>query len=477
MASPPKPWERAGGVSSAASSAPLPSLPATSSSLVQGFDSAPPALPARSSAMAATSTGYRPGMNNMNNNGYGSSYGTGGYGMSGYGSSYGSSYSSPYNRMGMGGGYGSTYGSSYSSPYSRMGGMYGSTYGGYGSSYGTGYGSSYGGMGMNRMGMGMGMNGMNGMNGPMGPEEMSLMQRMEQGSAPTFQLIESVVGAFGGFAQMLESTFMATHSSFMAMVGVAEQFGHLRGYLGQVLSIFALIRWAKSLAYRMVGMKAPVNAQELTPGNFQEFQAQPRYSKRPIVIFLLAVFGLPYLMGRLIRALSSRTPAPQQGLLPGQDGQVAPAEAATTAPVNPQNLDFARALYDFTPSNTHQELGFRRGDIIAILSRQDPMGQESQWWRGRLRNGEMGLFPSNYVEIINKGGNNGGNINNNSAASAGNNNIHAGLPGAPGAPMNASSSSSSSSPGLSGFPAQPTSQQAADLQAALAGSAFEEFKF
>ncbi|KAF9297169.1 Peroxisomal membrane protein PAS20 [Mortierella antarctica] len=452
MASPPKPWERAGGVSAASTaSAPLPSPPSSS---VGATEAGPPALPSRSTAMGtmgSAATGYnRPGMNGHGTTGYGS-----GYGMSGYGSSYGSSYSSPYNRMGMGG-YGSTYGSSYSSPYSRMGmgggmGGYGSSYGGYGSSYG-GYGSSYGGgYGMNRMGMGM-----NGMNGPMGPEEMSLMQRMEQGSAPTFQLIESVVSAFGGFAQMLDSTFMATHSSFMAMVGVAEQFGHLRGYLGQVLSIFALLRWAKSLAYRLVGKKMPVNTTELTAGNFQDFQAQPRYSKRPIVIFLLAVFGLPYLMGRLIRALSNR-PTPEQGLLPDQEGQVVPAQGA---PVNPQNLDFARALYDFTPSNAHQELAFRRGDIIAILSRTDPMGGESLWWRGRLRNGEMGLFPSNYVEIINKGGNPP------NASSA---------PGAPGAPHTPSPISSSSAPG--GFPNQPTSQQAAEIQAALAGSAFEEFKF
>ncbi|KAI1321210.1 Peroxisomal membrane protein PAS20 [Mortierella claussenii] len=406
--------------------------------------------------MNSYGTGY--GSTSYGSTGYGTTgYGTTGYGMSGYGSSYGSS---PYNRMGMG-----SYGSSYSSPYSRMGGMYGSTYGGYGSSYG-GYGSSYGGYGMNRMGMGM--NGMNGMNGPMGPEEMTLMQRMEQGSAPTFQLIESVVGAFGGFAQMLESTFMATHSSFMAMVGVAEQFGHLRGYLGQVLSIFALLRWAKSLAYRLVGMKAPVNTQELTAGNFQEFQAQPRYSKRPIVIFLLAVFGLPYLMGRLIRALSSRNPQPQQGLLPDHEGQA--VAAATPGVVNPQNLDFARALYDFTPSNTQQELGFRRGDIIAILSRQDPMGQESLWWRGRLRSGEMGLFPSNYVEIINKGGSNN-HANASSPAGA----ASAVLPGALGAPnMSASSAIQGST---AGFPTQPNSQQTADIQAALAGSAFEEFKF
>jgi hypothetical protein len=33
----------------------------------------------------------------------------------------------------------------------------------------------------------------------------------------TFQIIESIVGAFGGFAQMLESTFMATHSSFFGI--------------------------------------------------------------------------------------------------------------------------------------------------------------------------------------------------------------------------------------------------------------------
>jgi hypothetical protein len=28
------------------------------------------------------------------------------------------------------------------------------------------------------------------------------------------------------------------------------------------------------------------------------------------------------------------------------------------------------------------------------------------WWLGRLRSGEQGMFPSNYVEIISKGGGN-----------------------------------------------------------------------
>jgi peroxin-13 len=49
------------------------------------------------------------------------------------------------------------------------------------------------------------------------------------------------------------------------------------------------------------------------------------------------------------------------------------------------------------------ELNLKKGDIIAILSKVDQAtGQQSQWWRGRLRNGTMGLFPANYVEIIQK---------------------------------------------------------------------------
>jgi peroxin-13 len=123
-----------------------------------------------------------------------------------------SNYSSMNNRMSP---YSSGYGGgAYSSPYSMggMGGM-GSMYGGMGGMGGMG--SMYGGMGgMGGMGMGMGgMYGGMGMNGdPNNPA--SLTQSFSQSTAATFQLIENIVGAFGGFAQMLQSTYMATHSSF-----------------------------------------------------------------------------------------------------------------------------------------------------------------------------------------------------------------------------------------------------------------------
>ncbi len=119
------------------------------------------------------------------------------YGASPYGAS-------PYG-TGAYGGYGSGYTSSYASPYSRMGGYGGGMYGG--GMYG---GGMYGG-GMYGAGMGGGMYG--GMPGdPNAPE--SLTQRFSMSTQATFQMLEGIVGAFGGFAQMLESTYMATHSSF-----------------------------------------------------------------------------------------------------------------------------------------------------------------------------------------------------------------------------------------------------------------------
>lgn len=82
--------------------------------------------------------------------------------------------------------------------YGGMGGMGG--YGGYGS-----YGGMYGG------GMYGGMPGM--MNNDPNNAN-SLTTRFSNNTQATFQMLEGIVGAFGGFAQMLESTYMATHSSF-----------------------------------------------------------------------------------------------------------------------------------------------------------------------------------------------------------------------------------------------------------------------
>lgn len=286
-----------------------------------------------------------------------------------------------------------------------------SSYGGYGSSYG-----SYGGMNSyspyNRFGGGGGM----GMGGMGGPEDFSLTQRMEAGTRATFDVIQSIVGAFGGFAQMLDSTYMATHSSFMAMVGVAEQFGHLKHYLGGIFSIFALIRWIKRVMYRLTGRSPPPelygpaveenkpestdetedgvlqiteNGEPTTAELTEDQQQVSRVShKRPVIIFLALVTGLPYLIYKLIQRSKEYRARRQRMMIPQFSG--APPE-------------FARVIYDFVAENPI-ELTIRRGETISVLSKVDPAtGAPCDWWQGRTANGVIGIFPANYVQIENPG--------------------------------------------------------------------------
>lgn len=49
-------------------------------------------------------------------------------------------------------------------------------------------------------------------------------------------------------------------------------------------------------------------------------------------------------------------------------------------------------MYDYMAQND-DELPFGKGQIINVLSREDP-----DWWKGEL-NGSVGLFPSNYVKL------------------------------------------------------------------------------
>lgn len=147
------------------------------------------------------------------------SYGNGLYGGGGmpmFGSGYGNSFGAGYNSFG--GGYGG-----YSSGYSNN---FGASYGNYGSGYGMG------GMGYNRFG-----NTANSMD-----PESRFIQIAEESSRPAFQSIESLVSAIGNIAAMLDSTFFAITSSFRAILGVAANFGRLRGVFAQFWSTFAILR-------------------------------------------------------------------------------------------------------------------------------------------------------------------------------------------------------------------------------------------
>ncbi|KAK2004771.1 hypothetical protein LX36DRAFT_595321 [Colletotrichum falcatum] len=378
MASPPKPWERAGATTTAASTAAPTTAsfatptPATS---LASSGSTPPPIPERPASLDAAvnqnAAAYSRGAGVTNN-----PYGT-------YGGAYSSPYSSPYSRMGSYGGYG--------------GGMYG----GYGGMGGGMYGGGmYGGMGMG----GMGMGGM-----PNDPN--SLTNRFNNSTQATFQMLEGVVGAFGGFAQMLESTYMATHSSFFAMVSVAEQFSNLRDTLGSILGIFTLMRWIRTLIAKITGRPPPADATALTPAAFAKFEGRqpigpdgaplgpPKASRKPLFFFLLAAFGLPYLMRKMINTMAASAEEEERRRM---------AMAGEQQPLDPSKLDYCRLLYDYTPQSGNAvkdvDMAVRKGDLVAVLSKSDPMGNPSEWWRCRARDGRQGYLPASYLEVIKRPG-------------------------------------------------------------------------
>lgn len=280
---------------------------------------------------------------------------------------------------------------------------------------------------------------------------MSLTRQMEAGTQATFQLLQSVVSAFGGFAQMLESTYMATHSSFFAMIGVAEQFASLRTWLGEVLSVFTLLRFVKRmLGYGKQDATGSATGSGISPADFNNFSAtgrttplgqtsvsapngatpgKPKVSKKPIVIFFLTVIGLPWLMNKLVKLITAKQqaearrlglpegaipplmdhngqPLPQHLQPPGVDlsflnnnAQMAEQQRAQQeASIDPSTLTFVRAQYPHQ-SNDEFELNFNKGDIIAVLTPKEERS-EPGWWRGRLRDGKIGWFPSTHVQEI-----------------------------------------------------------------------------
>ena len=390
MPSPPKPWERAGidvlaAPTSVASSTMTAVAPTHTAE--QASSASTPAIPARPSSLAQSTTQPL-----ASTSAYGGPYSSGYSALNRYGSPYASTY----------GGYGS---------YGGLG-----SYGGMGMGYGS-YGGGYGGMGYGAPGYGMG--GMGPFGAPGQDPNQSLTARLSLTTQATFQLLQSIVQTFGGFAQMLESTFMATHSSFFAMVGVIDQFAALRDVLGQVLGLFGLLRWIKGVltgegfvqdhgATEMAAefqafVQRPPGAPAPSPGT-----VPPKPSKKPLVFFFLAVFGIPFLMHKLIRRLAERAPPfpvdpahAQQLLLDPTNPAILPTSSNTSA-ADPTQLKFAHALHPFE-ATSNVELGLKKGEIVAILGMTDPVtGLESEWWRGRTRDGREGWFPRAFVEIIQK---------------------------------------------------------------------------
>lgn len=148
-----------------------------------------------------------------------------------------------------------------------------------------------------------------------------------------------------------------------------------------------------------------------------ESPSPPNASKKPLIFFFIAFLGLPYAMHKLVKILADRAAQQQQEqqelLLQQQQqhqggGGGGHQQQVVLPPLDPSQLAFARAVYPFQAS-TPSELGLQENEIVAVMGKLDPntglevdprIEVETEWWKGRTREGRQGWFPRKFVEVL-----------------------------------------------------------------------------
>ena len=124
--------------------------------------------------------------------------------------------------------------------------------------------------------------------------------------------MQSIVQAFASIATMLDSTFFAVHSSFRAVLGVADQLSGLRAHIANTLgalTIFRVIqnifrklmRWLRLRNGDIEALESDVWAEAT-----KEIADKQRKSKSwPVVLFFAVVLGTPWLIWKLLQTISN----------------------------------------------------------------------------------------------------------------------------------------------------------------------------
>ncbi|KAG9508913.1 Peroxisomal membrane protein PEX13, partial [Fragariocoptes setiger] len=221
----------------------------------------------------------------------------------------------------------------------------------------------------------------------------------EENSRQAFQSIESIVQAFSSVSMMLESTYFAVHSSFRAVLGVAEHVTRLRDHLSSIMSAMAILKTLRWFLRRILYMLNLVNenpsvemawtdsvseAQHVTGLDAIVNPALRDRSSWPIIMFLGVVFGTPWLIWRLVNRV-----APAQGL----------KAASPTKWITEEDDHYvAEALHEFKAEQPN-EISLSTNQRV-IIAPKDLQPKVSNWILATTDGKKTGLVPLNYVKIV-----------------------------------------------------------------------------
>uniref|UniRef100_A0A182J781 Peroxisomal membrane protein PEX13 n=1 Tax=Anopheles atroparvus TaxID=41427 RepID=A0A182J781_ANOAO len=290
----------------------------------------------------------------------------GGGGDTMYGNRYGFPGTSGFNGYSPYGGYSSMdfYGNR------GYGGYMGQGYGGYGTA--GGYGNP----------------------GGFGYPEQRFIQLAEESSRPAFQILESLVGAVGNVATMLDSTFFAVTSSFRAILSVAANLAHLKGTFAQFWSSLAFVRAAVWL-YRKLLFKLRITKTDPTMEAFKEAfnrsantdavaNTTGKRSSLLAALFMGFMLSVPYM---LIKLLTPKL---------AEDKELDNASLWS----NPLEV---QVLHNFDASSA-QEMSIRAGQMVLLAPKQiqtDKHLLNTGWVLATTADRKTsGIIPLNYVQAL-----------------------------------------------------------------------------
>lgn len=222
------------------------------------------------------------------------------------------------------------------------------------------------------------------------------VQLAEESSLPAFQSIESIVHAFGSVSMMLESTFHAVHSSFQAVLGVAEHFTKMKLQISQVFSAVAAFRFIKYLYAKFLYLFGlATNNPRFGESVWKSVSGEPGMGslseqdikqpvRWPIIMYMGLVFAAPYIIWKLL-------------------GSLIPEESGTTRDqpwCKGEGEHFlAKVLYRFD-TDKEGELAMQEGQKIRLAPKH--LQPRVRGWLLASSEEGIGLVPANYIKILGK---------------------------------------------------------------------------
>lgn len=200
------------------------------------------------------------------------------------------------------------------------------------------------------------------------------------GLQQSLSLLETVLITIGSTSQLIESSYIAAKGIMQTFREIHVQFQGLKRDCKN--GILTAILYLKRIL--------------LLKRDNHRITADEKRSLKRLLIFIGLATGIPLVLKRMVNS------AEQPVAFASDSSNI--ATNSDEALVNPSNAQFVKVLYDYTPpSITTGEMPIKKNEILAILSKKDALGNNSQWWKVRNKNGQTGYIPSNYIEILEKG--------------------------------------------------------------------------